>query len=207
MSFHYIIMGDVISSGNQDSKALNAHFDDLISDTNKTMADAITSAYTITLGDEFQGVAASLSAAIQSVFHIEELILKKNYAFKLRYVVYFGEISTEINPGKAHGMLGSGLTNARKLITGKKRDQPRFRVKLENKRKTDHLNLCFRLIDGLTGRWNKKDYSLICDMIDSDNNQEVGLKHNKDRSQIYKRRKTLNIEEYKTAKTLLFSLT
>ncbi|MEX2641004.1 MAG: SatD family protein [Balneolales bacterium] len=199
-------MGDVISSSAFKGPELNARFNALIRDVNETRSRDILSPFTITLGDEFQGVAASLTGALKSILYLEELILKNKDAFGLRYVVYFGEITTQINPNIAHGMLGNGLTRARQLITEKKKTSNKFTVRLDEKTKSEQVNLCLRLMEGLTGAWNVKDYHLIYDMIRNTNNEEVGRKHNKNRSQIWKRRRTLKTEEYNTAKKLLFSL-
>lgn len=206
MSKYYIVIGDIVSNSSHSEAELNRHFETLVIDANRHLHDDILSPYTITLGDELQGVSASLECAVKSVFYMEEELLKRKLTFKLRYVIYYGEITTEISTRIAHGMLGSGLAKARQIITDKRRDRPKFSIALPERKQSEQINLCFRLIEGLTGMWNPKDYNMIHDMIINSSNKEVGLKYNKNRSQIWKRRKTLGIEKYITAKKLLFSL-
>jgi len=62
------------------------------------------------------------------------------------------------------------------------------------------------VIDSITDRWNVADYSLIGDMLVNPNNAEVAAKHDKNRCQIWKRRKHLLITEYKLIKAVLLEL-
>ena len=59
MAKHYILMGDIISSSLYAPKSLRNSFIHLISDCNDMFAHDIISPYTITLGDEFQGIAVN----------------------------------------------------------------------------------------------------------------------------------------------------
>ena len=84
---------------------------------NQKLEHDIISPYTVTLGDEFQGIATSLHAVIEAIFYMEETILRKRLEFKVRYVAVHGEIDTPINRLKAHTMMGPGLTKAREVLT------------------------------------------------------------------------------------------
>ena len=89
-------MGDVVSSRGYEAKLLHKELKALIQSCNEELRD-ILSPYTITLGDEFQGITTSLEASIKTLFFIEEECLKQKLGFKLHYVLHFGEIETEIN--------------------------------------------------------------------------------------------------------------
>jgi hypothetical protein len=76
-------------------------------------------------------------------------------------------------------------------LIDKRRGQPRFSFDLCDKRLAEKLTRLCRVIDGLTERWDRQDYSLISHMLSDQNNEEVAAKHGKNRSQIWKRRKHL----------------
>jgi len=103
--------------------------------------------------------------------------------------------------------MGAGLTRARELLTGKRRRTPRFRFELRDDQMTRQLNRLFLVIDGLIARWNPQDGPLILDMIANSNNEEVGEKYGKNRTQIWKRRKHLLIEEFCALKEAIMDLT
>lgn len=158
------------------------------------------------MGDEFQGIAASLNAVIKTIFYMEETILGKRLAFKIRYVAVYGAIDTPINKLKAHTMMGPGLTKARKILTDKRRGLPRFRFDLADTYTMNQLNRLFIVFDGLTSRWDIRDGPLILDMLANTHNEEVGVAHGKNRTQIWKRRKNLLIKECRALKDALMEL-
>jgi len=196
-------MGDVVNSSDYDGEELSKGLKKLVESTNKKFGNSILSPLTITLGDEFQGILSSVSSGIDLLFHFEEELLKTEPDFKLHYVFLLGEIETEINPDIAYEMMGKGLTEARKLLSTKKRNRKRFQFKLENKKQTEQLTKIFEVLDTIILNWKKEDYPLILDMINNDNNSEVGELHDKNRDQIWKRRKTLMINEYNLLKDFI----
>lgn len=196
-------MGDVVNSSDYDGEVLSKGLKELVESTNKKFSKDILSPLTITLGDEFQGVLNSVSTGIDLLFHLEEELLKAEPDFKLHYVLLLGEIETEINPEIAYEMMGKGLTEARKMLSSKKRNRKRFRFKLQNKEQTEQLSRIFEVLDTIILNWKKEDYPLILDMINNDNNSEVGELHDKNRDQIWKRRKTLMINEYNLLKDFI----
>ncbi len=196
-------MGDVVNSSDYDGEVLSKGLKELVESTNKKFGKAILSPLTITLGDEFQGILSSVPTGIDLLFHLEEELLITEPDFKLHYVLLLGEIETEINPDIAYEMMGEGLTEARKLLSTKKRNRKRFRFKLKNKEQTEQLTKIFEVLDTIILNWKKEDYPLILDMINNDNNSEVGELHDKNRDQIWKRRKTLMINEYNLLKDFI----
>jgi hypothetical protein len=200
MAQRHILMGDIIASSEYDARQLRREFLRLIASCNKVLKDGILSPYTVTLGDEFQGVASSLHAIIEVIFYMEETALREGLAFKIRYVAVHGQIDTPLNRLKAHAMMGAGLTKARQILTDKGKAERRFRFALENTYLMDQLSRLFVVVEGLTDRWDVRDALLILDMLRNANNAEVASMHGKDRSQIWKRRRHLLIEEYRALK-------
>ena len=206
MPLRYILMGDIIHSSQYDARPLRREFLRLIDSCNKALEERILSPYTVTLGDEFQGVALSLDAAIEAIFLLEESAFEEALAFKVRYVLVHGQIDTPVNRLKAHNMMGLGLTKARKILTDKRKGRPRFRFDLGDAYLTNQLGRLFVVVDGLRARWNAADAGLIADMLRNTNNEEVGAQHGKDRTQIWRRRKNLLIEEYRAVRDAITDL-
>lgn len=206
MAGRFILMGDIVGSSTYKASKLRREFMQIVSSCNKTLEGEILSPYTVTLGDEFQGVARSLRGLFDSVFYLEEISLLKRSKFKMRYVGLYGEIDTPINRMKAHGMMGAGLTRAREMLTAKRRGKPRFQFELPDAQMTKELNLLFLVIDGIIAKWDPDDGPLILDMIANNNNVEVGKKHKKNRTQIWKRRKNMLIEEFRALKKVVLDL-
>lgn len=203
MAGRFILMGDIIGSSTYKASKLRREFMQIVSSCNKTLEGEILSPYTVTLGDEFQGVARSIGGLFDSIFYLEEISLLKRLKFKMRYVGMYGEIDTPINRMKAHGMMGAGLTRAREMLTAKRRRKPRFQFELPDAQMTKELNLLFLVIDGIIAKWDPDDGPLILDMIANNNNVEVGKKHKKNRTQIWKRRKNMLIEEFRALKEVI----
>ncbi|MEX2602460.1 MAG: SatD family protein [Balneolaceae bacterium] len=202
---YYILMGDVIGSSKYEPERLGKRLKNLVQSANEDLGDRTLSPYTVTLGDEFQGVTESLASGVETFFYFEEQRLARELEFKLHYVLHFGIIETEINPETSYGMLGKGLTQARNQLTAKKRDRKRFNFSLMSDEESEQLTRIFDVFDGITERWKQDDFLLILDMIRNDSDQEVGEKNNKDRSQIYRRRKTLLINEYNQLKQFILT--
>ncbi len=202
ISEQLILMGDVINSSNKDQPKLANELSELVASINQKYETETLSPYTITLGDEFQGVTQSISAGIHTILDFEEECIKRELNFKLHYVFLKGFIETEINPEIAYGMMGEGLTKARNILTEKKRGRKRFRLEL-GQETLNNLEDLFEVMDGITSQWKLTDYPLIYDMIQSQSDAEVGEKHQKDRSLIWRRRKTLMIKEYTLLKSFI----
>jgi len=199
-------MGDIVSSRKYRQGELNQTFAHLVSHCNEEMASGILSPYTITLGDEFQGIAKSLRSAVESIFCFEETCLRKLLTFNVRFVLVYGGIDTPINEKIAYGMMGPGLSKARGLLTDKKRGTSRFLFDLPDNTLSLQLTRIFSVLESVVEEWHKKDFPLIVDMLANENNKEVGNKYGKDRSQIWKRRKSLRISEYEILKQVIFDL-
>jgi hypothetical protein len=199
-------MGDVVSSSKYEAKALQDIFQKLVKEANVEYSTSILSPLTVTLGDEFQSVIKSVWQGVDLIFKLEERCLFKQIPFKLHYVLYEGEIDTEINTNTAYGMLGSGLTKARAMLTTKKRNRKRFTFHFDDAQLTQQIVRLFEILDAIILRWNPNDYALIYDLIQNENNKLVGDKYSKTPSQIWKRRKNLMVHEYNLLKVLVQDL-
>ena len=206
MPGYYIVMADVIASRQRDASQLMEEFKHLVAAANAVFSDGILSPLTITLGDEFQGVMATLHDAVEVLIWLEEARLKGDFGSKLRYVVHYGEIATPLNRALAHGMLGQGLTEAREELSDKRRGLSRFRFALPNQNLASQLGRLLAVMFALTRDWKPKDAMLLFDMMRISNNEVVAAAHNKNRSQIWKRRKNLFVDEYVSLRDIALEL-
>ena len=176
----------------------------MIKATNRNFEDELKSPLTITLGDEFQGVPASLNTCLDIIFHLEEALLLLNHPFEMRYVCVSGEINTPINPHIAHGMMGPGLTKARELLTRKSRSRPKYHTLIDEK---DRMrNQLFSALADIQSHWRKDDYKLIYHMINNESDAQIGDTFDKHRTQIWKFRNKYLISAYQNLKEVIFHL-
>lgn len=196
---YHIFMGDVVASSTRNPTDLLGQFKGLIGEANKRYRPEILSPYTITLGDEFQGIAKSLKSIIETIFFLEEEIIRKQYTFKLHYVAHWGEVATRINRNIAYEMMGPGLATARTTLATKKRKRPRF-VFLYGEPDSMILNDLFLVVEDIVDRWKTRDFDLITDLVKSDSDAEVALQRKRDRTLVWRRRESLRVAEYKALK-------
>lgn len=203
-SKHFILMGDIIGSSNYEYNELK---------NLKKSIDAVNKVYdfisplTITLGDEFQGIVRSLQQGIKAIFKIEELLIKADYPFELRYSLGFGEIITPVNSEIAHGMYGQGLTKTRSILEGsKKNKRRRFDIWLPNEKFNEVLSDSLFVYQSFLDNWNKKDLEVVSKFYESRDYKEVAKLLNKRSDQIWKREKNLRIREYFEIQNVILNL-
>jgi hypothetical protein len=197
-------MADIVSSRTKDQNDLMTRFKAIVKQVDTASRKTLLSPITITLGDEFQCVASSLSSALKIIISLEEIIVKKEAGFKLRYVLLEGEIATPINPEIAYEMLGSGLTEARELLAELKKAKNRICVKIRNEKRSNAINDAFVALQDITDDWKlKKDYYIVAKFLESGDYKQVAIELNKERSLMWKRGKSLRIEAYMALKNVI----
>lgn len=201
-----ILMADIINSGKKDSRLLMAQLKEIVRLINKK--PHILSPLTITLGDEFQGLIDTVANGVKAIMEIEEVIIKNQFDLKLRYVLNYGRIDTEINTKAAYEMLGEGLTEARNKLNNLKNKDSRFLILLGHKM-TDTANIinnAFIIYQSFTDSWKLNDYPIVAEFLKTDDYKIVAEKVNLDRSSAWRRRKSLNMYEYETIKNIILTL-
>jgi len=202
-----ILMADIISSRKEKPSELLSDFKRLIGFINKKWSKEILSPLTITLGDEFQCVINTIENGLKIIFDIEEQIIKDNLNFKLRYVLNYGEIDTQINKKVAHEMLGSGLFQTREKLNELKTSKNRFKIILEhNQNAQEVLNELFKLYENYVDNWKQNELHIVKEFIQNKHYKEVAKILNMNISSSWKRYKSLNIEEYFICKKLILHL-
>jgi len=199
----FVLMADIIESSSYSGDKLMSDFKALVDQVNTKFASSISSPLTITLGDEFQGVIKDLNSAVQIVFAIDELLLKRSINYKLRYVINYGKIDTPINKKSSHEMLGEGLTGARQFLEELKTNDAKVLISgLENKKQAE-LNLAFVLYRSLYDDWNEKDKKPAYDFLQNVDYKELARINKKAVSTMWRKKKSLKIEDFKASKQLI----
>jgi len=199
-------MADIIRSGQKKGTVLMSDFNRISNTINTNFKGAFLSPITITLGDEFQSVVRSLNDGIEVIINFEESIIKSNISFKLRYVLNYGNIETPINPENAYGMLGKGLTDSRKMLEEEKHNEKRFFIKTNDMKLSDQLNLAFYIYQSFIDNWKFKDYKIVSTFFEYKDYKIVARILNRDQSSVWRREKSLKINEYLAARDLIHLL-
>lgn len=207
--YYVILMADILESGEKDANELMLEFKKTVKYINDNWQKNIISPLTITLGDEFQAIIDNVQNAVNIIIEIEEFIIAKGFTFKLRYVLNLGKIETEINREIAYEMLGEGLTDARKALTDLKKSESRFLIKFkkEDWRIEKMFNDTFRIFQYYIDSWKVNDYGIASNFIMHDDYKVIADKFGINRSTAWRRRKSLNIEEFETVKRIINNLT
>lgn len=149
-----IVMGDIVGSSKAEStKELHRKFNRGVVKLNKKFSNAIVSPLTITLGDEFQGLADSLTSAF-SIIH-EARLYFLNQKIRTRFVLGRGAIETPVNTERAWNMMGPGLSEARRRLNDKK-EPSAYRFSFPEKPVLqDNLNTFGYTLTEVEGGWTE----------------------------------------------------
>ena len=203
MPKYFILMADIVESQLRTPVPLMREFKKIARCINDEHAYNFLSPVTITLGDEFQAVVRSPKDGVQAIIAFEEMIIHKKADFKIRYLLHYGEIETPINREAAYGMLGSGLTEARKLLVEMKRSKERFRFRLGEEIVSEKMNLAFILYQSIVDGWKPRDFYILSEFFRSSDYKLVAKKLRKDTSLVWRRKKSLKVNDYAALKRLV----
>jgi hypothetical protein len=107
------IIGDIKNSkALLNRNAVQKELQGILDDINESYHKDIASRFTITLGDEFQGLLKSGSPAVYIIDRIERVL----YPIRLRFGLGVGEITTDIKFEYALGADGPAYYYARDMI-------------------------------------------------------------------------------------------
>jgi SatD family (SatD) len=199
-----ILMADIIDSSERKAKALMKDFKEVVDSVNKQNKRDILSPLTITLGDEFQGIVRTQQSAIEIIFNLEAHLMALKKPFKLRYVVYEGEIQTQLNKQRAYEMLGPGLTDAREKLISLKSSRNRFHISFRDTALSEKLNLMFQIAQGIMDQWTDAQKKIALAFLEWNDYRKVAEKLKKDPTSIWRRKKSLMIDEFNSLKKLMY---
>ncbi|NLO08706.1 MAG: hypothetical protein GX129_02400 [Clostridiales bacterium] len=171
------IIGDIKASKKlSDRSEVQKKLNNVLSDINDKYKNDIYSKFTITLGDEFQGLLCNGKSIMSILSEIERRV----YPIKIRIGVGIGGITTDINRDISIGADGPAYYNARKAINYLKED--------ERKKQTNPADIRFEILDGydeltmllnttltlmtvIKEAWTERQREIIWDMLEHQDNQ------------------------------------
>jgi hypothetical protein len=111
-------MGDLIASERSPDRArLHADFNAAVQAANRGADAALVSPLTITLGDEFQGLAVTLVDALVLVRRLRLTLLAADV--ECRFAIGRVRLSSPVNRERAWNMMGEGLAETRDRLNEK----------------------------------------------------------------------------------------
>lgn len=107
------VIGDIVDSRNLPNRSvIQDNLKSVLAAVNEKYEEHVASSFTITLGDEFQGLLFGAAHA----FDIAEYIQRKMHPVRLRFGIGFDEIITGINRDISIGADGPAFYRARDMI-------------------------------------------------------------------------------------------
>ena len=203
---YYIIMADIIHSSHIPGRELMDKFKQDVAAVNEKFSANIKSPLSITLGDEFQGVVDDLSAAMEIIFYLDQRLLKVEPGYCMRYVVNYGCIDTPISKQNAYGMLGEGLTHARSLLEELKETDREILMEGLAEPKQTMLNMALKLYRSFYNDWRKDDRAVAAYFLEVGDYKKVAAAFHRDPSTMWRREKSLKMDEFKTSRNLITAL-
>lgn len=190
-------MGDLVDSEGAPSRArLHSLFNAAINRENERSV-GIVSPLTITLGDEFQGLAASFTDALQIAQRIRVRLLTDNV--ECRFAIGLVSLASPLNTSNAWNMLGPGFANTRDRLN-EKSDDSAYRFFLPSRRD----QLVARLMDGVaraltaTERgWTDRQRAIVWGLaVEEESVKALSEAFGSTSRNIYKLRDAARIEPY-----------
>lgn len=172
------VIGDIKSSKKiKDRKSVQDKLKNTLEMINETYCHDIAAKFTITLGDEFQG----LLCAGENVLNIIEEIQRKMYPIEIRFGIGVGAITTDINFEMAIGADGPGYYKARYAIEFlKKKEQKnkshssdvRIEIDEDINSTAEMLNTILSLLAVVKKSWTDRQREIISDFVKYQDSQE-----------------------------------
>lgn len=199
------VIADLVGSRQiQDRRGAQALLRQVLQEINKTYQDQMASDFSLTLGDEFQGVLKAPEKILEILFQIKFRL----HPLKIRFGVGFGQISTAIDPAQSIGADGPAYYVARQMISEVKRIQSGKKalhvdMQFGHAERTgclDALNAGLCLMHFIESGWTNKQRENIKDSLFSDLNQsQLALKKGLNQSTIHRSLTSAGYYEYERA--------
>ncbi|MDP4085085.1 MAG: SatD family protein [Bacillota bacterium] len=115
------IIGDIVGSKKiKNRQEIQDKFNDVLNNANKLYNESIASNFTITLGDEFQGLLIKPSLSLEII----EFIRGKMHPIELVFGIGVGQMGTKFSKDISIGSDGPAYWYARKMVEKAKNKKP-----------------------------------------------------------------------------------
>jgi hypothetical protein len=172
------IIGDIKGSrAIENREKIQEKLKKTLKNVNNSYPTYIASNFTITLGDEFQGLLFNGVKIMSIISEIEQEL----YPINIRYGIGIGEITTLIDPELAIGADGPGYYKAREALEylkqiEKKKQTGRVNIRIEavGKQQTslELINTIFSLLTAIIDSWSERQRETIWNMLKYQDSQK-----------------------------------
>lgn len=174
---HTVIIGDIIDSKSiSDRKEIQTAFKEVLNAINQKYADDIASQFTITLGDEFQGLLKNRNNIIQIITDIEMALSP----IRMRFGVGIGEVSTDISFKSSSEIDGPAYHRARAMIEkletiesqySKRQANILIASQEQNTEIDELLNSILSVCTALKSKWTSRQWEIVETYLSNEENQ------------------------------------
>ncbi|MDD3958971.1 MAG: SatD family protein [Oscillospiraceae bacterium] len=174
---YFAIIGDIRASREMAERGLiQKKLRSVLDMVNERFGEDIAAGFTVTLGDEFQG----LLSRGENIPEMIGMIERGMDPIRLRFGIGIGEITTEIDRERAIGADGPAFYAARTAILFLKNNENKNRVPLSDVRVESEkgnreylalINSVFSLITAIKATWTDRRREIIWDMLEHRDNQ------------------------------------
>lgn len=190
-----ILMGDLVhSEGVADRAVLHARFNRAIEQANHAHGKDIASPLTITLGDEFQGLATSLVAAFEIARAIRLDLLHDK--LECRFALGIEALQTPLNRDRAWNMMGPGLTATRERLNEKLEDRLYRFVLAEEPVLESLLEACGASLTAIERSWTDTQRHDIQALLEGRTPADIARAREVSARTVYKTRSSGNYDLY-----------
>ena len=161
------IIGNIKNSKSiEERRKFQNKLNNILNEINEIYSNSISSNFTITLGDEFQGLLHSG----EHVMEIIQYIKKESYPIKIRFGIGIGAITTDINSAISIGADGPGYYKARDSIEQlkvlEKKNESTYgdiQIKIDGDNNLQELSLnsILKLMYCIEKDWTKKQREVV----------------------------------------------
>lgn len=180
---HIAIIGDIKNSRKiVERKEVQTKLNHVLQEINQIYSGSIASNFTITLGDEFQGLLCSG----KNTMNILQYIKKEMAPINIRFGIGVGHITTHVDPKISIGADGPGYYMARDSIETVKNYENRkekalcdmlIKIDGDNQLQEISLNSTLKLMYSIEQRWTNKQKEIINYMLFEDMSQTEVSQH------------------------------
>jgi hypothetical protein len=199
-----VLMGDIVNSQGRHTPArLHALFNDAIATANRVAQTQILSPLTITLGDEFQGITASLASAATIARQLRLDLLQEGV--DCRFVIGQLRLQTPLNTALAWNMMGEGLPRTRAKLN-EKQSGAFYRFALLNDPTQETLFDALGLgLSTIEADWTDIQAATIAQTLAGNGVEAIATRRAVTPRNVYKTLKSAKLDVYTTLWTALFT--
>lgn len=198
--FYTVIIGDIVKSRKIEERGkVQEKLKKILETVNRDFKEYIEVRFSITMGDEFQGLLKDLSKSYEIIRYIE----KELYPLKIRFGVGMGKLGTPIfeNIGE---MDGECFVKARKAIEDAKKLGQNIVYNLGNNEKDMIINTILMLLEAVKTSWKDIHLKRIWLYEKMGTYEKVAKKEKISKQMVSKMFKRINYYKVKKAEKILF---